>query len=484
MQRFKKIIAVCLAITIAASLPIYAEESMAPSEICADFSFDSVLKEYFEKREDHFSQAEQASVQGIANLQQNSEITAEEMRLLLISKMEEKMDFKVVSAKTSYSVSKTQNEGSTVYLDVYEWTDVDYVGESGLTDTFGYGVDHKMTLEKNGSEYKLISDTYDEGPLTGMSSELSNKEFKQLMSADYSILSDLGDESENAQTNSVERTVSGYNPYEAANYADKWVYPNANGGQGDNTGYYNTSQYATNYGADCANYVSQCMYAGGVKMDSTSNSSGWWYDRQDLWSTVWFTADPHFKYFADKHISYKNLSSSADSSNIIPGNPVYHDANSDGTINHATICVGYDSSGVPIVNSHSDDYFHVRWNYGGSTTKYGTVMITGDDVLGTASGAAALTLNQAYYAKLDNTSDTDCFKFTPSKTATYTFKTTGNTNTYGILKNASGTTLASDDNSGSSYNFSISYMLTAGSTYYIYVSSVYPIEGFYGLIVS
>ncbi len=472
MQRFKKITAVCLAITIAASLPIYAEESMAPSEICADFSFDSVLKEYFEKREDHFSQAEQASVQGIANLQQNSEITAEEMRLLLISKMEEKMNFKVVSAKTSYSVSKTQNEGSTVYLDVYEWTDVDYVGESGLTDTFGYGVDHKMMLEKNGSEYKLIFDTYDEGPLTGMSSELSNKEFKQLMSADYSILSDLGDESENAQTNSLERTVSGYNPYEAASYADRYA-----------TSYNNN--YA-HFDGDCTNYVSQCLYAGGVPMNNTGKiDTGWWYSSSGSLSYSWSNQSYNFDYFSSSNTSYTNISSN---SYIIPGNPVYYDwqnaSDTTDELDHATICVGYNSSGVPLINSHTLDYYRVPWKYGYANTKYATIKITNDDVLGTASGAAELKYRGTYYAKLDNNYDTDCFAFTATDTKTYTFKTTGYTNTYGKLCSSTGTTLATDDNSGDSNNFSISYKLERGRTYYIYVSSLYPIQGFYGLIVS
>lgn len=464
-------------ISTASAAPVYAEENGAVSKNQGDFAFNSVLEEYFCKRENDFDGTNAISAQGINLIEQSEEIAAEEMRPMLISKMEEKLNIMVVSAETSYSVSQSRTEGNTVYLDVYEWTNVDYTGESGLIDTMGYGVDHEMVLEKDGTGYSIASDVYDEGPLTCMSSSLSTEEFAELMSTDYSVSAIAEDEYENTEAGSVERTVSGYNPYSAIEYADQYA-----------TYYNNNYKDYTDYGGDCTNYVSQCLYSGGVSMNNTgSQSSGWWYNKSPnpVASYSWTAAPNNFNYFSALHSSYSNISSN---SYIIPGNPVYYDwqnaDDKDSDIDHATICVGYNSSGTPLINSHTLDYYHTPWNYGYTNTRRYTVKITNDDVLDSLSGAAELKYNGTYYAKLDNSSDVDCFAFTATASKTYTFKTTGATDTYGKLCSSTGTVLATDDSSGDSSNFSISYNLVKGRTYYIYVSSLCHEQGFYGLKVS
>ena len=57
------------------------------------------------------------------------------------------------------------------------------------------------------------------------------------------------------------------------------------------------------------------------------------------------------------------------------------------------------------------------------------------------------------------------FVFTPSTTGSYTFYSTGSTDTYGYLYNTSAAQLRSNDDGGASYNFSITYELTAGQKY-------------------
>lgn len=152
-----------------------------------DVSLDSVLKEYFGKREADFTLSDQDLAQITDNFRQYGEITVEEMRPVFLSdRFKKRWNYTILSAKTSYSISEMQTENDMVYLEVYEWTDVDYTTPSALApkDTFGYGVSHEMVLEKNGTEYSLVSDTYDEGPLTGMSSSLSTEEFMQLIDED------------------------------------------------------------------------------------------------------------------------------------------------------------------------------------------------------------------------------------------------------------------------------------------------------------
>lgn len=70
----------------------------------------------------------------------------------------------------------------------------------------------------------------------------------------------------------------GYNRSNAIAYAHKWAY-------GRNPSYYNFD----NIGGDCTNFVSQCLNAGGAKMNYTRDT-GWYYnslyDRAAAWTGV------------------------------------------------------------------------------------------------------------------------------------------------------------------------------------------------------
>ena len=190
MKNLKKIFAICIAAQLAAT-PITAQafEAEPISESTADIRINAFLEQYFKERESNFNDTELSAIQEITAQSDNAVLSSSEMRTCLIAKMEEKLDFTIVSSDTTFSISDTRIEDNYVYLDVYEWTNVEYTGDSGLVDMFGYGVDHSMVLERNDDTYCLLSDTYDEGPLTGMSSSLSNAEFFELMNAecpDYS----------------------------------------------------------------------------------------------------------------------------------------------------------------------------------------------------------------------------------------------------------------------------------------------------------
>lgn len=68
-----------------------------------------------------------------------------------------------------------------------------------------------------------------------------------------------------------------YNRAKAVEYAKKWAFS-------FNEEYYNF----THLGGDCTNFVSQCLFAGGLKMDVRSD--GWYYmslsDRAPAWTGV------------------------------------------------------------------------------------------------------------------------------------------------------------------------------------------------------
>ncbi|MBQ6119115.1 MAG: InlB B-repeat-containing protein, partial [Clostridia bacterium] len=75
---------------------------------------------------------------------------------------------------------------------------------------------------------------------------------------------------------------------------------------------------------------------------------------------------------------------------------------------------------------------------------------------------STLTSSQSVYVS----NSTSYRMYVPSRSGNYTIYSTGSSDTVVSLYDASGTRLAYDDDSGSSYNFSLSYYLTAGNCYY------------------
>ena len=137
-----------------------------------------------------------------------------------------------------------------------------------------------------------------------------------------------------------------YTPAKAAAYADKY-WKN-----------YNRS-FKEYRGVDCANFVSQCLYAGG--MPKTDD----WYPQ----SVNWINVMGHIRHFK----SYGTFLT-ASNANVVYGNPVYYDWNGNGTYDHVGICVGKNSSGMPVVDAHTSNVYHVPWSMG-TRGRRGTIVL-------------------------------------------------------------------------------------------------------------
>ena len=92
-----------------------------------------------------------------------------------------------------------------------------------------------------------------------------------------------------------------------------------------------------------------------------------------------------------------------------------------------------------------------------------------DDHGDSRSEATAIQLNQTVSGDLEREGDIDYFRFAVTKQGTLTTFTTGNTDTFGTLRNSQGNFIVSNDDSGQRENFSIKRSLTPG-TYYILIS--------------
>lgn len=144
-----------------------------------------------------------------------------------------------------------------------------------------------------------------------------------------------------------------YNRLAAVRYALRhWNNPNPAFGNFDTVG----------TGGDCANFVSQCMRAGGWPFDyrETALNKEWWYRRvgddrfdasgNDWWSCTWSLADSHFRYMRANHgLGINLLRNPRLARTLSRGDTIYYDWEGDGVLNHSSIVTGFSRRGQPLV---------------------------------------------------------------------------------------------------------------------------------------
>ena len=342
-----------------------------------DAKWKLVLDEYTKKREADLSGRLSLCepfgyASGQMSLDQSAVAQEDKERAYRLEKMQERLNISIKDAKTTVVVQNAEEQNGLWVIDLYEWTFFDYDDlddGQAKTDVSGFGVTHRLTLkETEAGGYELLEDCYDEGALTGMSTvNEENKEAGEPQDgADY-----CGEAGFTLQ----QQSYASYNAQAAVAYADRYVCHDQNGSV--NSDYYNSAYVNLNgQGGDCTNYTSQCFYAGGMPMDST------WFYRDGNFTRAWATARYQYKYMSAKGKAISNPSGA----DIRVGSPVYY-ANPGRDISHSAICVGTNSAGTPVVNAHNNDYYHVKWNYWGSSTNYYTVQLSAS-----SGGSALITI--------------------------------------------------------------------------------------------
>lgn len=143
----------------------------------------------------------------------------------------------------------------------------------------------------------------------------------------------------------------------------------------------------TGRGGNCANFVSQCMYAAGFPIN------GEWYMKHVKFAerAPWSFAHQSYEYF-----SGFGRAEEANENNIHRGDLVYYDWTGDGHIDHTTICVGKDRKGVPLVDSNTKDARHAAWKLGSKNpnAKYYVVHL---NKYGIAEKSLSLIFDKDYY---------------------------------------------------------------------------------------
>jgi hypothetical protein len=116
-------------------------------------------------------------------------------------------------------------------------------------------------------------------------------------------------------------------------------------------------------GNDCTNFVSQCLFAGGMPMVTTgSRSTGWWYvwrGKRHNWSYSWAVAHS-FKLALTRYLHAREV---GDPRQLKVGDILCYDWNGDGRWQHNTIVVDFDAQGMPLVNAHTIASHRRYWDY-------------------------------------------------------------------------------------------------------------------------
>ena len=113
-----------------------------------------------------------------------------------------------------------------------------------------------------------------------------------------------------------------------------------------------------------------------------------------------------------------------------------------------------------------------------------TVTITSSEYGNAIASATPVVSGTAISGNIDTGTNEDYFSIQASGKGMLRAKTTGSLDTVGTILNSGGDTLATDDNSGASTNFDVSYMTPSAGTYYVRVASSGTATGRYTLTVT
>ena len=149
----------------------------------------------------------------------------------------------------------------------------------------------------------------------------------------------------------------------AVAYADRYAGAASDG----QFGYDYNTEYPNFYGqgGDCSNYVSQILHESGFK------TGGGWNYTKDAASRSWCNASGLKSYLVwsgranviAQGTFYEVYKAAYD---LMPGDVIGYVKK--GRVDHMVMVTGIDSRGYPLINSHSTDRYHVRWDLGWNAT--------------------------------------------------------------------------------------------------------------------
>ena len=126
---------------------------------------------------------------------------------------------------------------------------------------------------------------------------------------------------------------------------------------------------------DCANFISQCLLAGGAQMDF-NDARPWWYRHganrsQDTWALSWTIAHSLYYYLRvneENNSVYTKVFELTNKNDLELGDLIFFE-DTRGHIFHSTIVTGFSASG-PLVTHHSFEAVNIPYRSSWPAFKY------------------------------------------------------------------------------------------------------------------
>lgn len=283
--------------------------------------------------------------------------------------MKERMHIEYEDIQCEPLVLSAVTDGENTQIAVYEWVGITYScdGNVDRCDYMGYGVQHWLVLD---AEKDVVGDYYCDEDMTGITMEEYPEEIENIFIENQGEIDAFKAQeiSQSVSANAAASSASAYSPGKAVVYAHMYcgIAPKNrvdSGAQerGNHTSYYN-KEYTVYPNADCANFVSQCLKAGGLATDQI------WYKDSNTWISVVSLTN-----YLKNVLGYSSVVAVA--SNIYPGNPVYWLSSDGYSTNHVMICTGKNSKGVPVIDAHNSDCYRIPYTNYSEEYKLYTIQI-------------------------------------------------------------------------------------------------------------
>ena len=327
----------------------------------------TVITEYFSAR-NQIANAREPAVTSMSPAVQNDAVE----RTVAMKTFWNEHGVYIISSENTVEILSTEagEAVGTIEVEAYEWTRL-YYNETGInnaaTDDMGFGTEHKILLQMNSNgEYVVVKDGYEEELVHRYTSPFYIQTETEITEATPVEIGNLA-------SNITPYALNATNGSGMPNLSACLSYANAYGGTRRNNAVYAD---LSDSGGDCANFVSQCLAAGGFENDPGSTSAQiydsatqWWHrkDGSAYSSKAWRGALSIQTYWGAR---YQIVNMAANMSNVYPGNPIF--TNSGG---HVAICVGYTSSGTPLYSGHTSDADRLVLTYGTGSNDFGKTML-------------------------------------------------------------------------------------------------------------
>ena len=284
------------------------------------------------------------------------------------------------------SVNNSAASENEYLVKAYEWTWVEYASDdSNVIDKMGYGIEHSMVFSVSDTAAPiLLENNFCDKDVLG-ECEIEAEIETETGQVEGNLNIAEAETPSNLEAVTLDRSDLDINGLIA--YADAYVKHDIGPSSGGYYSYYN-SDYEYFPNNDCANYVSQCLRAGGLPDDHTLSST-WWHDGTNS-TTSWRTVSGMINYFTGEGLTKLTITSNY--SNVYPGNPVIT-----GNEGHVAICVGYNHAGTPLINGHTRDVYHQPIVRNSTTGYYYTFKVfTSDYMAGNPGNATQIYPTSTY----------------------------------------------------------------------------------------